>query len=231
MHQSPLCEFGSRYVGDVDRAHVRINHHAVAVAHQRDRSADLGNCSLAAARPLVRGRTACAAAHAYAGLAGRSSACAEEPRAKQHEKSSCGAMNDRRRTNHTASRASFRLRGCLCMDGAGGERTCASGVTWPMMKPCEPPEKRPSVIRATCQHGWLVHAVLTATARERTPRRSTPPPARTRLLCLAVCGEYYGVQEVPSTRCAQRGVPKSSAAGRAGQEAGSGERAGAYDVS
>ena len=29
-----------------------------------------------------------------------------------------------------------------------GPPTCASGVMWPMQKPCEAPEKRPSVIRA-----------------------------------------------------------------------------------
>ena len=30
-----------------------------------------------------------------------------------------------------------------------GPPSCASGVMWPMMKPCEPPEKRPSVSSAT----------------------------------------------------------------------------------
>ncbi len=32
---------------------------------------------------------------------------------------------------------------------AMGPPSWASGTTWPMMKPWEPPEKRPSVIKAT----------------------------------------------------------------------------------
>ena len=36
----------------------------------------------------------------------------------------------------------------LTFTSAMGPPTCASGVTWPMTKPCEPPEKRPSVMSA-----------------------------------------------------------------------------------
>jgi hypothetical protein len=36
--------------------------------------------------------------------------------------------------------------------GRFGARTCASGVMCPMQKPWVPPEKRPSVMSATCAH-------------------------------------------------------------------------------
>eukprot|EP00965_Chrysotila_dentata_P202833 6181346-Pleurochrysis_carterae.AAC.1 len=58
-------------------------------------------------------------------------------------------------------------------------RAWASGVTWPMMKPCEPPEKRPSVSIATCdQAGARLGARLGK--RHGEFERSTEPNLQAR---------------------------------------------------
>ncbi len=55
---------------------------------------------------------------------------------------------------------------------AMGPPSCASGVTWPMMKPWEPPEKRPSVIRAT---SWPSPAPMITDVGESISGMPGPP--------------------------------------------------------